>query len=97
MNNISFGVMYPTMREITEESVSPGLKNTAHSITDVAYGSLSGMIATACSGTILDNAGVQMLGIVCAAFQMIAIGWCIVLLANGHKKRSRIRVSSASC
>ncbi len=35
LTNISFGLLFPTMREITEESVWPALRTTAHSVIDV--------------------------------------------------------------
>lgn len=92
MNNISFGILYPTMREITEDSVTPALRNTAHSLIDVAYGSFAGMIATSWSGALLDGAGVAALGTVCAGIQVIAVGCCFLLLANG-RKRAHVRAA----
>ena len=94
MNNISFGVLYPTMREMTEQNVNPALRNTAHSVVDVAYGSLSGMIATSWSGVILEKAGTTVLGISSAAIQLIAIGCCLYILLSGKRKPNK---SEAYC
>ena len=89
MNNISFGVLYPTMREMTEESVNLALRNTAHSVVDVAYGSLSGMIATSWSGVVLENAGVGVLGFSSAAIQLIAIGCCVGMMLLKKAKTNK--------
>ena len=86
MNNISFGVLYPTMREMTEQNVNSALRNTAHSVVDVAYGSLSGMIATSWSSVILEQAGASVLGISSAAIQLIAIGCCLWIFLAGKRK-----------
>ena len=89
MNNISFGVLYPTMREMTEECVNSALRNTAHSVVDVAYGSLSGMIATSWSGVVLENAGVGVLGFTSAAIQLIAIGCCVGMMLLKKAKTNK--------
>ena len=86
-NNISFGILFPTMREITEESVSAGLRNTAHGIVDVAYGSLAGMLATAWGGAILERSGIAAMGSICIIMQTIAISFCFAILLTGRKRR----------
>ena len=58
-NNVSYGLMLPTMREITEKSVSGPLKNRAHSLSDAMYGSFAGIIALLYSGVMMDNLGAR--------------------------------------
>lgn len=65
-SNISYGVMLPTTREITEGNVPDTLKSTAHALSDAMYGSFSGIIALLYSGTLMDKFGtkaVPLLGI----------------------------------
>lgn len=67
INNLSYGVMLPTMREITEKSVEGDLKNTAHSLCDAMFGSFAGVIALLYSGVMIDALGtkaVALLGII---------------------------------
>lgn len=72
-NNMSYGIMLPTMREITEKNVTGSLKNTAHSLADAMYGSFSGIIALTYSGTLMDLFGVKCVAMLGAAFMAIAI------------------------
>lgn len=87
MNNVSFGVLYPAMREMTEASVDSSLRNTAHSIIDVAYGSLSGMIATAWSGSVMQYAGSAVMGSVCVGIELVSIALCILLILRSSVRR----------
>ena len=93
-NNISFGILFPTMREMTEESVSSGLRNTAHGIIDIAYGSLAGMLATSWSGAILEHSGIAAMGSICIAMQTIGISFCFAILMAGRKRR---KISGPPC
>ncbi len=93
-NNISFGILFPTMREMTEESVSSGLRNTAHGVIDVAYGSLAGMLATAWSGVMLERSGIAAMGSICIIMQTIAISFCFAILLAGRKRR---KISGPPC
>lgn len=58
-NNVSYGLMLPTIREITEKSVSGPLKNRAHSLSDAMYVSFAGIIALLYSGVMMDNLGAR--------------------------------------
>ncbi|MBQ7057885.1 MAG: MFS transporter [Firmicutes bacterium] len=84
--NISFGLLFPTMREITEESVSGNLRTTANSIVDVAYGSVANMIASAWSGAVMENAGTGMMCSICMVLEIVALGFALVLVLSGKKK-----------
>lgn len=83
--NVSFGLKYPAMRELTEKWVRPELRNTAHSVIDTAYGSLAGMISSAWSGVVMERAGTLVLGLLCAGLAAAA-----VLLSLGLLARKRV-------
>jgi len=79
MWNASYGIMLPTVRELTEKNVNGALKNTAHSMSDAMYGSFAGIIALTYSGIMLDEFGakfVALLGIIVmlAPVMMAVIG-----------------------
>ena len=86
MTNISFGLLFPTMREITEQNVPAALRTTAHSLVDVAYGSVAGMIASAWSGTVMQHAGTGAMTRICMAFEAVALVFCTVIIIIAHKK-----------
>ena len=48
-SNVSYGIMMPTMRELVTKYVPEDLRNTAHSLTDMIFGSLSGILSLSCS------------------------------------------------
>ncbi len=70
-NNISYGIMLPTMREITETNVTGSLKNTAHSLSDAMFGSFAGIIALLYSGTLMDAFGAKSVAL---------LGMCIMII-----------------
>ncbi len=70
-NNVSYGLMLPTMREITEKSVTGPLKNRAHSLSDAMYVSFAGIIALLYSGVMMDNLGARSVAL---------LGMCIMLI-----------------
>ena len=59
MMNVSYGLLLPTMREITEKNVPAPLKNTAHSLTDAMFGSFAGVFALLYSGALMDAFGAK--------------------------------------
>ena len=94
LTNISFGLLFPTMREITEESVRPALRTTAHSVIDVAYGSVSGMIASAWGGAVMQTAGAGVMSAVCMGLEGIALLFCGLL---SLRKKEHATVKKHSC
>ncbi len=87
MNNISFGLLFPTMREMTERFVPPTLRNTAQSMIDVAYGSFSGMIASAWGGRMLEISGTASMCTICMCMELIAIILAFFLILSCTIKR----------
>ena len=88
MTNISFGLLFPTMREITERNVPAGLRTTAHSLVDVAYGSVAGMIASSWSGTVMQHAGTGAMTRICMAFETAALVLCSVIIVVSRRKQA---------
>lgn len=72
-NNVSYGLMLPTMREITEKSVSGPLKNRAHSLADAMYISFAGIIALLYSGVMMDNLGARSVALLGMGIMMIPV------------------------
>ena len=58
-SNASYGIMLPTMREITEDTVPDELKNTARSLTDAVFGNFAGILALLYSGWMMDSFGAK--------------------------------------
>ena len=83
--NISFGLLFPTMREITEESVSSDIRTSANSIIDVAYGSVANMIASAWSGIVMERFGTEMMSSICMGLECAAILFCVMLVSRSKK------------
>lgn len=63
--NAAYGIMLPTMREVTESNVSFACRNLAHSIADTIYNSFSGIISLLYSGSIIDRYGSKYLLFIC--------------------------------
>ena len=89
LNNASFGILYPSMREITRESVPAHLFNSASSLIDVCYGQLPGVISLLAAGPLLAAFGVRGLSFVCAGMQAVTLTVLLIGLA-------RLRVKDAS-
>ncbi|MCR5794008.1 MAG: MFS transporter [Solobacterium sp.] len=85
-NNISYGLMLPTMREITEKNVSGALKNTAHSLSDAMYGSFAGIIALTYSGMIMDRFGARSVALLGAFIMTVPV--LLSLISMLRKKKA---------
>ncbi len=89
--NINFGLLFPTMREMTERSVSAGLRTTAHSITDAAYGSVASMIAASWSGSVIESAGIGAMCVICMILETVALVICARILLSERNQNSCAR------
>ena len=76
-NAISFSIMLPTMREITEENVDVRLRTTANGITDAVFQSLSGMMSLLYVGSIMDSFGMKVVFAISLAIQVIPIAMAV--------------------
>lgn len=71
--NSGIGILLPTMRSVTETSVSPAFRNLGHNIADTVFNSITGMLSLVCSGIVIGLLGVKsMLGI-CIGIIFIAV------------------------
>lgn len=86
LNNMSFGILYPSMRETCRESVPAELFNSASSLIDVCYGQLPGIISLLAAGPLLGAFGVRGLSFVCAGLQAVTLA---VLLVGQTRLRDR--------
>lgn len=82
LNNMSFGILYPSMREITRESVPSELFNSASSLIDVCYGQLPGIISLLAASPLLNLFGVRGLSFACAAAQAVTLTVLVLGLAR---------------
>ena len=69
--NVAYGVMIPTMREVTERCVQPERRNLGHTLSDAVFTSLSGVISLGYAGLLVDGFGVRAMLVVCAAIAAI--------------------------
>lgn len=92
LNNMSFGILYPSMREITRESVPAELFNSASSLIDVCYGQLPGIISLLAAGPLLNVFGVRGLSFACAAAQALTL--TVLMLGLARLSTSKKYVSA---
>ncbi|MBR5289102.1 MAG: MFS transporter [Clostridia bacterium] len=72
--NTAYGVLLPTMREVTEKNVQENLRNLGHSLSDAVFTSFSGVISLIYAGAVVDGFGVQammMISMVIAAAALL--------------------------
>ncbi len=81
-NAISFSIMLPTTREITEENVDIRLRTTANSVTDAVYQSLAGMASLLYVGSIMDHFGMKVVFAICIAIQIVPIAMTVSSLVR---------------
>lgn len=94
--NISFGLMLPAMREITESSVPDGLRTTAHSLGDACHGSVPGVMALIYSGLMMEALGVKSILVTSMAIITVTVGLQAVLTYR-RKLASRKSEKLDSC
>lgn len=86
MWNASYGVMLPTVREITEKNVHGALKNTAHSMADAMYGSFAGIIALTYSGFLMDTFGAKSVAVLGLVIMLVPAVMSIAALLKEQKE-----------
>lgn len=86
MMNISYGLLLPTMREITEKNVPAVMKNTAHSLTDAMFGSFAGVFALLYSGALMDAFGAKSVAFLGVLIMFVPLCLCIFDLVRRPKQ-----------
>ena len=71
--NASYGVLLATMRETTESSVRPELRNIGHNLSDAVYSSFSGAVSLTYAGVIAERAGVSGMLLVSVATAVVPV------------------------
>lgn len=69
--NVGYGVLLPTMREVTERFVDEDLRNLGHNLSDAVYNSFSGVISLMCAGAIVDGFGMNAMLTLCVVIAVI--------------------------
>lgn len=86
-SNMSYGIMLPTQREIVEADIPANLKTTAHSLSDAAYSSFSGMLALLYSGFVMDHFGAKSVAILGCIIMAIPVLLTVIKLFTAKKER----------
>lgn len=81
LNNISYGILLPTMRDVTEQNIEPQLRNLGHNLSDAIYTSLSGMVSLLYAGAIVDSFGVSFMLFIC----IIIISFSVIINLRNHR------------
>ena len=71
--NMGVGILLPTMRSVTEKSVSPVFRNLGHNMADAIYSSFTGIISLLYSGLVMDLYGVKSLLMICILIVLIPV------------------------
>jgi len=64
-NNVGYGVLLVTMREVTERFVDTDLRNLGHNLSDAVFNSFSGVVSLMFAGAVADHFGVQAMLTLC--------------------------------
>ena len=88
-NNIGVGIILPTMREVTQKNVPERLQNTAHSLADAAYSSVSAMLALTYAGSISDLFSVKAMVGVSFIIESVALIIAIVNLRERNYNKTK--------
>ena len=78
--NIAFGILLPTMRAVTENSVPPVHRNLGHYFADAVFNSFTGILSLLYSGILIDLCGMKALLFVCLICSLIPL--FMVLIKN---------------
>jgi PPP family 3-phenylpropionic acid transporter len=90
MWNASYGVMLPTVREITEKNVHGALKNTAHAMADAVYSSFAGIVALIYSGFMMDSFGARSVAVLGMVIMILPTVMAFFALFQGRKIRGDV-------
>jgi len=82
--NVGYGILLPTMREVTEMNVPSKLRNLGHNLSEAVYNSFSGMISLVYSGIVIDYFGIHIMLMICIA--IIAISVFISCFSHHYEK-----------
>ncbi len=84
--NVAYGVLLPTMREVTERNVQESLRNLGHSLSDAVFTSFSGVVSLIYAGAIVDGLGVKAMLLLSV---LIAGAAVLFVLVGAREERAR--------
>ncbi len=82
--NTAYGIMLPTMREVTEVNTPSSCRNLGHNLSDAIYNSFSGIISLLYSGLVLDLFGMKTLLSICLLILCLAFLMTILFFRRYH-------------
>ena len=85
MNNIGYGIVLPTSREITQKTVPADLRNTAYSLSDAVFGSFAGVIALTYSGILMDTFGARSVALLGCCIMIVPLALASVSMLKNRK------------
>lgn len=83
--NVGYGIMMPTMREVTEKVVPEKLRNLGHNLSDAVLNSFAAMVSLVYAGDVMDSLGILSLLGLCMVIAFIAV---LVALIGKDKIRA---------
>ena len=83
--NAGYGMMIPTMREVTERYVPEHLRNLGHSLSDSVQNSFAAVISLSYAGVIVDGFGVRAMLALCLAIAVLA--FAVSLFGKSEKTK----------
>lgn len=71
--NAAYGILLPTMREVTEKNVQENLRTLGHSISDAVFTSFSGVVSLMYAGAVVDGMGLKAMIILSALIAGVSV------------------------
>lgn len=94
VSNSSFGIMLPTVREITQKEVDAAQVNTAYSLSDATYSSAAAVAAMSYSGFLIDALGTKSVCVLGLGITILAT-LLITIQLLGKEQKHALRISLA--
>lgn len=94
--NLSYGILLPTMREITENNVDKSVRNIGHNVADAIYNSFAGMISMIYAGAVIDSYGVKTMLAICIIIQLIPITIGSKFFLNDKRRKTTCDIQCQS-
>lgn len=77
LNNCTYGRLLPTMREMIEKTTPVEMRNIAHYLSDIAYGSGAGVVSMLFSGYFIKCFGAKNIALLGLVFMIAPTILCI--------------------
>ena len=71
--NMGYGILLPTMRDVTEKHVRKDMRNFGHNLSDAVFNSFSGIVSLMYAGAVSDRFGTDAMMGVCLAISVVPV------------------------